>query len=521
MASVKVGQTVRVNVAVWDFCGELGNNGLFISDVGIDTIPALDSDVRCLDITGLAIEFRLVTSGDTRCKGCNPEIVYSTWGTAYTDSRGYAYIDHTISEDDLAAYQAAISSGASVKVLACITGAKGQQIISHRCSASITITPALPPTHYISLSMGFVPPELVTYFETYISAISDNLMTKMAPPPSPWVYMKTTYDRITNSFNIWLYLPPTAVLSMSPGAMQDIYDFIAAWAPLVTGILLILIAAFGPFGLFADLVLLFAGLVILGWKVVDATSKQLLAETKTNNLNIQLEQNNKEDQARSTTEDAWTKSAKTQADCLSRLQIHRDVHLSKLNGYIDQYAKYPGLVTELSTERDTFTANANSIIAEFKTVSYTGSTCDTYFVRLNSEIGGSNVAINDSLGRYIKLDETYSVACKGWTNQAACEKAECFWYDGACHKEEACWIPNPVGGCVLSARTGMIIVGTVTLLGIIGIGYWVATRHPGEARAIITGAREAAREEAARVRAAYQTIAPPRIPGTVPGYAAG
>ena len=521
MVNVKVGQIIRVNIAVWDFCGELGTNAIFISDVGIDTIPALDPDVVCQDITGLAIEFKFVTAGYTQCKGCDPEVVYSTWGTVYTDSRGYAYIDHTITEADLAAYQAVALSGSDVKVLACITYAKGQQIIKHMCSESITIIPALPPTHYISLSMGFVPPELITYFETYISAISDNLMTYLAPPPSPWVYVKTTYDRITNSFNIWLYLPDTAVLSMSPGALQDIYDFIAAWAPLVTGIMLILIAAFGPFGVLVDIVLLFAGLVILGWKVVDATSKQLLAETIATNLDTQISQDNKENQAKQLVEAIWEKSGKTQADCLTRLSAHQSFHNAKIKGYLDIYAKYPDFITKLTVESTTFTTNANAILSEFKTQAYTADVCNTYVVQMDNENNSSNLRINNLLSTFVPPDVPYSVPCKGWTNQAGCEQAECFWYDGACHAEEACWIPNPIGGCILSAGTGKIIVGTVALFGIIGIAYWVATRRPEEAKAIITGAREAAREEAARARAIMREIVPPRIPGTVPGYVAG
>ncbi len=394
-------------------------------------------------------------------------------------------------------------------------------------------------THYISLSMGFVPHELVACFETYISAISNNLMTKIAPPPSPWVYVKTTYDRITNSFNLWFYIPGTVALtmtvrddrgfmqhanpggelkelygfmSMSPGALQDLYDWFAAWVPLVTGILLILIAAFGPFGILMDIVLLFAGLVILAWKVFDATSKQLLAETKATNLTIQLDQNNKEDQARSGVEDIWNKSAKTQSDCTTRLQSHRDIHLAKLNGYLDQYAKYPGLVTELNKEKDAFTTNANGIITEFKTVSYTASTCDTYFVRLNSEIGTSNVAINDSLGRYIKIDETYSVACKGWTNQAACEKGGCFWYNSSCSQEEQCWISNPLGGCVLSARTGKAVVGATAAIFLTAFAYWLFTRKKEEVISIYAGAKEAAAAEAERAKAAYRAIRPPPAP---------
>jgi hypothetical protein len=511
MVNVKVNQTIRVNIAVWDFCGQV-SNGIYISNVGIDTIPELDTIVSCQDITGLAIGFKLVTSEYIACKDCTPEVVYATWGTAYTDSLGYAYLDYRITPDDLAAYQLAISAGATVKVLACITGAKGQQVINNMCSEPLTVLEAAAPTHYVSLSMGFVPLELISYFETYISAISDNLMTYIAPLPSPWEYVKTTYDRITNSFNIWLYLPATAVLSMSPGALQDIYDFFTAWAPLVTGILLILIASFGPFGLLIDLVLLFAGLAILAWKVIDATLNQILAETIATNLTIQLGQINKETQARNAAEELWNKSAKAQSDCITRLQSHRSIHLAKLNGYLDQYAKYPDLVTELNKEKETFTANASSIINEFQTVPYVASVCDTYFVRLNSEIGRSDVAINDSLGKYIKPDETYLIACKGWTNQAACEKGECFWYDSACHKEENCWIGSPLGGCVLSAGTGKTIVGVTAGLILLGATYWLFTRKRAEVSSIYIGAREAVTTEAARAKAAYSSIRAPSVP---------
>lgn len=511
MVELKVGQTVRIYAAVWDFCGTTYKT-VYISNVAVNTIPELKPAV-CQDISGLDIEFRLVVAaGSGECNLCAPEKVYGTWGSAYTSAQGLAYIDHTVTEDDLKAYHDAASTGNSVRVLACITGSKGQQVSSHRCSDLITIVPGVAPTHYISMSMGFMPPELITYFESYISAISDNLMTKIAPPPSPWVYVKTTYDRITNSFNLWLYLPATAVLYMSPGALQDLYDYFTAWAPLVTGILLILIAAFGPFGILMDIVLLFAGLAILAWKVFDATSKQILAETKATNLTIQLDQNNKEEQARSAAEDIWNKSAKTQSDCITRLQSHGDIHLAKLSGFLDQYAKYPGLVTELNKEKDAFTTNANGIITEFKTVPYTASACDTYFVRLNSEIGRSNVAINDSLGRYIKPEETYSVACKGWTNQSACEKAECFWYDAACHQEEACWISNPLGGCILSAKTGRAVVGATAAIVLTGVVYWLFTRKKEEVISIYAGAKEAAAAEAARARAAYRTIRAPAVP---------
>lgn len=518
MVNLKVTQTIRVNIAVWEFCGAGGNNALFIHDVGIDTMPALDYPVmECLDITGLAIEFKLVTAGDNECTYCNQDVVYSTWGTAYTDSRGYAYIDHKITEADLVAYQVAISSGASVRVLACITGAGGQ-ITRHKCSDIITIIPALPPTHYISLSLGFVPPELVSFFSTYIRDISNQLMTKIAPPPAPWQYQGTTYDAVKNSFNLWFYLPPTATLTMSPGAMDDIGNTISTWGALILGAVLAIIGAvilasafivpITAIAMGLAIASLLAGVALLSWRVYDAVTGQVKAETIATNLDNQISQDNKESQAKQIVEAAWEKSSKTSEDCLTRLAAHQSSHNAKIKGYLDIYAKYPDFITKLTAESTTFTTNANAILAGFRTQAYTADVCNTYVVQMDNEINSSNLRMNDLLSTFVPPDVPYSVPCKGWTNQAGCEQAECFWYGGACHAEENCWIPNPVGGCILSAGTGKIIVGTVALVGIIGIAYWVATRHPGEARAIIAGARE----EAARARAVMREIMPPRIP---------
>lgn len=377
------------------------------------------------------------------------------------------------------------------------------------------------PTHYVSMSLGFVPPELITYFETYISAISDNLMTYIAPPPSPWEYVKTTYDRITNSFNLWFYIPATAVLTMAPGGLQDIYNWFAVWVAGIIGVIFIIIGLIlaifftGPL-LVLGLISLFAGVVVLVWRVYDAVTNEQKAETVATNLTIQIEQNNKEDQARNLAESLWNKSAKTQSDCTTRLQTYRDAHLAKINGFLDQYAKYPFLVTELTKLKDTYTTNANRIITEFKAIPYAATTCDTYFVRLNSEIGTSTVAINDALGRNINPAENYSIACKGWTNQAACEKADCFWYDSACHKEEACWIGSPLGGCVLSAGTGKTIVGVTVGLVVLGAAYWLLTRKRAEVTSIYVGAKEAVTTEAARAKAAYREIRPPAVPRRMP-----
>jgi hypothetical protein len=383
-----------------------------------------------------------------------------------------------------------------------------------------------PSTHFISMSLGFVPPELVAYFQEYINQISDQLMMKIALPPYPWQYQGTTYDPVKNSFNLWFYLPPTSTLTMSPGALDGLWDWISVWGMLILGAVLAIIggvilvsAAIVPAAgilVIAAIASLIAGVAILSWRVYDAVTGQVKAETIATNLDNQISQDNKESVAKQSVEAIWEKSAKTSDACLARLVAHQTFHNAKIKGYLDQYAKYPDFVTKLTAESTTFTTNSNAILAGFRTQAYSADVCNTYVVKMDNEINSSNLRINDLLSTVIPPDQSYSVPCKGWTNQADCETAECFWYDGACHPEENCWIPNPVGGCVLSAGTGKIIFGTVALAGIIGIGYWVATRHPAEAGAIIRGAREAAREEAARARAAAEMFRVPKIPGTAP-----
>lgn len=525
MVEVKAGDRIRIAASVWDFCSAT-QQSIFIHDVQINS-PVTTLPPRCRDISGIQVVFQLGSiSSSVECNQCLPAVQYETMGIAVTDSNGVAYIDYTVTENDLASYNAAVASGNSLRVLACITNPKGQTVLNSNCSDTLTILPQVAPTHYISLSLGFIPIELVTYFQAYISQISDQLMTKISPPPSPWQYLRTTYDGVKNAFNIWFYLPPTAVLTMSPGALGGLMNWMSTWVTLILGAVLAIIGAaiivsafFTPITAILAIeavASLLAGVAILSWRVYDAVTNEVKAETKATNLTNQLSQVNKENQARQAAEDAWQKSGKTQDDCIIRLSAHVALHASLLNGYMDIYAKYPDFITKLQAESTAFTTSTNAIIAEFRTKPYTADVCNTYIVNIDNEINASNLRTTDLLSTYVPPDQAYSVPCKGWSNQADCEKAECYWYNGACHKEENCWIPSPVGGCILSANTGKIIVGTVALIGILGVAYWITTRHPGEARAIITGAREAVREEAARARAAVERFRVPAIPGMIP-----
>lgn len=513
MVDIKIGQTIRIGASVWDFCGN-AEQFIHVQDVQINADPSVFPQ-RCQDISGIEIIFKLagiVTA--TQCRDCVPDVLYSTIGSAYTDDSGRAYIDYVVTEADYVNYQNALASGVLFKALACIKNSKGQKIGWHGCSDAVTVLSAVAPTHFITLSMGFVPPELVSYFEAYISQISQYLMTQIAPPPAPWNYVGTTYNRVTNAFNLWLYLPPSANMSMmSPGPLDDIINWISSWGGLIMGAIMIILALFVPMAGLYVLLLLIGGVAILSWSLYDAKTAQIRAEQIAKNLDIQVNINNNFDKGKEAIDDAWGRSGQSQTDCTTRLGGFRDFFLtSVLNSYAEKYAKYADITTALQSEKTAFLSAANSIITEFGTKPYSADVCNTYYAQLDSAVTASKVRINELVSRYIIPDQPYEVACKGWSNQGDCETAECFWYDGACHKEQACWIPSPLGGCVLSARTGKIIVGTVATLTILGVAYWLATRKPREVREIITGAREAVAVEAERARAMYRGLRAPPVP---------
>lgn len=385
-------------------------------------------------------------------------------------------------------------------------------------------------THYVSLSMGFVPPELITYFETYISAISDNLMTYMVPFPSPWVYLKTTYERAENAFRIWLYLPPTATASvMVMTWVDDMLNFLSTWVPIVVGIIAAIIggaiivagAIIGGLtvvGTIVALGLLIGGVAILYWKIHEIVTARDIAEETAKNGAIQINIFTNFDATKDNINKAWEASKKTLADCTTRLEGYRDMYLaSVIDSYIDKYAKYAAFITELQAERAAFLTTANAIIAEFKTKPYTVDVCNTYYASLDGAITASKVKVNDSVAKNIDPTKTYETTCKGWTNQAACEKAECHWYNSSCNLEEQCWIANPLGGCILSASTGKTIVGVTVGLALLGAVYWLLTRKREEVISIYAGAKEAAGAEAARAKAAYRGIRAPAVPRGAPG----
>ena len=479
MFNVKVGQIIRVNIAVWDFCGELGTNAIFISDVGIDTIPALDPDVVCQDITGLAIEFKLVTAGYTQCKGCDPEVVYSTWGTAYTDSRGYAYIDHTITPDDLAAYQAAISSGSDVKVLACITYAKGQQVIRHRCSETLTMLAPAAPTHIIEFKMLENASGILETLKSYTTMLTATI-NSFIPVEAGWTVYSTEMDTSKGILRLQLS-------STGSWGIVEIAQFL--FAIIITAIGAILLIIFLPVGLLGIAIIVSAA-VVLSYVVYKIIDYSVELQQKVNNLELKDQNDTKLDQVRAAVFAEYEKSAKTKDDCLNLLNGLRIA----TSGSIDTMQKnFPNLYTPAI--KRSYQAAVDNAIAQFRDGKITCARA------MEIEIGAQAVSKSDISTNFTSNYNTIL----GYTPP-----------------KPECWIPKPLSDeCILSASTGKWIVGTAAVLTGLGIVYWAVTRKPAETRIVLERAKEAAvkaeeiaKAEYGRMKVAYKEIRAPAVPAT-------
>ena len=216
------------------------------------------------------------------------------------------------------------------------------------------------PTHYVSLSLGFVPPELMDLFDTWISTISSQLFNHLAPLPNPWIYVKTTYERAENAFRIWLRLPQTATASvMVMGFLDDLMNFLSIWVPVVLGVISVIIgtALIATGGLLAlgwvvALGLLIGGAAVLVWKIQELSTAKVIAEEKANNYDIQVNVFTNFDNSKENLSKAWEASQKTPADCSTRLTGYTNLYLtSVIDTYIKKYSKYSALTTELQAER--------------------------------------------------------------------------------------------------------------------------------------------------------------------------
>lgn len=477
MVNVKVGQTIRVNIAVWDFCGELGTNALFIYDVGIDTMPALDPEVLCLDVTGLAIEFKLVTAGTTRCNSCNPNVVYSIWGTVYTDSRGYAYIDHTITLDDLAAYQAAVLSGTYVKVLACITGAKGQQIIKHMCSESLTVLAPAAPTHYLDFQLFENASGIFDVLKSNAIMLTAAI-NSLIPVEAGWTVYSTEVDTSKGILR----------LQLSPTGSWGIVEFAELlFAIIITAIGMILLILFLPVGILG-IAIIVASAIVLDYVVYRIIDYNVELQQKVTNFEAKDQNDTKLDQTVAAVLEQYEKSAKTKDNCLNKLNGLRISYTT----YLDTMQKnFPTLYTPAM--KRAFQSTADNAIAQFRDDTIT---CEraTGIITTSGATARADISTNFTANYNTEI---------GYTPP-----------------KKDCWIAKPLSDdCILSASTGKWIVGTTVVLIGLGITYWAVTRKPAETKIVYERAKEAAvkggeiaKAEYERMKTAYREIRAPAVP---------
>ena len=476
MVNVKVTQTISVNIAVWDFCGELGTNAIYIHDVRIDTLPALDPEVLCLDVTGLAIEFRLVTAGYTRCKNCDPEVVYSTWGTAYTDSRGYAYIDHTITPDDLAAYQTAALSGNYVKVLACIVGAQAPTI-KHLCSESLTVLAPAAPTHIIEFKMLENASGILETLKSYATMLTATI-NSFIPVEAGWTVYSTEVDTSKGILRLQLSLTGS-------WGIVEIAEFL--FAIIITAIGALLLIIFLPVGL-VGIAIIAASAIVLSYVVYRIIDYSVELQQKVTNLQAKDQNDTRLDQTVAAVLEEYEKSAKTKDDCLNKLNGLRISYTT----YLDMMQKnFPNLYTPAM--KRAFQSSADNAIAQFRDGKIT---CEraTEIIMTSGATARADISTNFTANYNTTL---------GYTPP-----------------KKECWIAKPLSeDCILSANTGMWIVGSAVALAGLGIVYWAVTRKPAETKIVFEKAKETvakggeiAKAEYGRMRTAYREIRAPAVP---------
>ncbi len=299
-------------------------------------------------------------------------------------------------------------------------------------------------------------------------------MSYLSPLPSPLQYVSTTYDRVSNSFKLWVYSPNVLGYGYSPNALgygyeygytlgivedlQALWNWLAFWIPVTIGVILIIVGLFVSMPVWLALVALFGGIAILIWKVFDARTAEVKAEDKAKNADIQNQQTDKENKANQVNEDKWNKSSKGFDDCVIRLEGRKIIHDGIIDGYMSQYIKYGGFVAEMKTEKEVFLNAANGIINDFKTKPYSVDVCNSSFISITNTVNDSNIRISGLINKYIKSDDPYITPPGGFSSKEECEKAGYHWYDNKCHEKGACWIPGPLDTCILSAETGKALL---------------------------------------------------------------
>jgi hypothetical protein len=253
MVNIRVGQNIVLGASVSDFCGTY-ERGIFINDVGIDRSIAIRPP-GCLNVSGITIEFKLVSqSGSSECNRCSPGTLYRSLGTTTTGIDGLATKGYFVTQDDLNSYNDAIGKGTSLKIMACITGSRGQTVIKSGCTEEVVIEepiPIIPPpvevaTHYLDIYVKpyswYSPSGAASGVVTKLGDITGKLSNLFAEV-TDYRYLGTEVLTLENNVIVRIHLKQLSMASMA--------------APLLAYIAAIVAVVF--------VIIFFVG-VITGWK---------------------------------------------------------------------------------------------------------------------------------------------------------------------------------------------------------------------------------------------------------------
>lgn len=543
----QTGDAINICVSIDQFCG-MYSKIIHPKDINVTRSSETCSlefgyERGCgLHLNNVKFTFKLVkVSGSVEGKTCAPQQVYKTIGSARTNSDGVAGIIYIVTERDRLDYENATSVGYPYKVMACITDADGNPIDSYNTSIvtdNITVTQnlcygvscndicvgndlywqncdpltgncvrgelkepnsikCLPATHSVDFQLGLVPTELAQYFAQYVVYIGDNLVPWMATNvpgfafPANWIYLRTEYDSITNTFRMMMRY--TGTLS-SIGYIDNLgitEDLAALWNTINTykfailaGIIALLaLVLVVTVGLSWYVVLWLIGAVtILVLDIIYLSTQVKEYEQRTKNAETIVGQRDKEDGQIVNIDEEWNNSPKQNSDCIKRLESIRDLHKRIIEGYAEQFNEVAAIVNAMNDEKTKFMSDAQAIIDQFNAdPTYSAAICDSYYASLRNKLDESNVRINDIIsadapggsgGEYEP-----PVLCADHITKEECEAAGCIWDNGVCKAKE-CLIPSPLGGCLLykEAAKGILIFGAALILGVLALG--IVSRGP-------------------------------------------
>lgn len=147
-ANWKTGDIINICASINEFCGTT-NNYIWVYDINVAQSPntctlQFGNQGSCnLHLNNVELTFKLVGyAGSVQSKSCAPQQVYKTLGSVRTNSNGVAAIQYTTTDQDRLDYGSATGSGYQYAIMACITNADGQTVLSSQTSVvtnSITI----------------------------------------------------------------------------------------------------------------------------------------------------------------------------------------------------------------------------------------------------------------------------------------------------------------------------------------------------------------------------------------------